>query len=288
VNEPDEETKEQPAFAQPGTPAEPGQPTTTIDTPPPTVPGTIPPAPGMSLPGPSYQPPTPPYPQQPAAGWPAQPPMPGQPMQGVPPAQGWQQGPGGYPAQPQGQWQQPGYGAPPGYGPQGYGAAPGWAAAQPWGTPAYKTSILVALAGLLLITFGLAVALLGGWTLTQGPELGRFIRDNDIAIFGTQIQRDTLKAILEPMPGILMVLGVLQLLVGAVVLAHRGWARWLGVLLALFGLLVSVVALSAVLALVPGVSVQLGVAAVLLLGYAYIVLALIAGGSHFRVRAPGR
>jgi hypothetical protein len=216
--------------------------------------------------------------------------MPGQPMPGQPPmpGQGWPQGVAGYPAQQQGQWQQPGYGAPPGYGPPGYGAAPGWAAAQPWGAPVYKTSVLVALAGLLLIIFGLAVALLGGWTLTQGPELGRFIRDNDVAIFGTQIQRDTLKAILEPMPGILMVLGVLQLLVGAVILAHRGWARWLGAVLALLGLLVGVVALSAVLALVPGVSVQLGIAAVLLLGYAYILLALIAGGGHFRVRAPGR
>jgi hypothetical protein len=146
----------------------------------------------------------------------------------------------------------------------------------------------VALAGVVLIIFGLAVAVLGGWTLTQGPELGRFIRDNDIAIFGTHIQRDTLKTILEPMPGILMVTGVLQLLVGAVILAHRGWARWLGVLLALLGLLVSVVALSAVLALVPGVSLQLMIAVVLLLGYAYVLLALIAGGSHFRASAPRR
>jgi hypothetical protein len=273
VTEPDEETKEQPAYPEPAPPAEPVQPTTTIETTPP--------------------PPT--YPQPPAAGLPSPPPMPGPPMQGGPPVQGWQQGPQGYPQQPPGQWQQPGYGPPPGsaygpppgYGPPGYGA-PGWAAAQPWGAPAYKTSVLVALAGVLLILFGLGVAVLGGWVLTQGPELGRFIRDNDIAIFGTQIQRDTLKAILEPMPGILMVLGVLQLLVGAVILAHRGWARWLGGLLALLGLLVSIVALSAVIALVPGVSVQLGIAVVLLLGYAYILLALIAGGSHFRARAPGR
>ena len=286
MTEPDEETKEQPAYPEPTSPSEPVQPTTTIDTTPPTPPGTIPP-------GPAYQPPPPPYPQAPAASWPSQPPMPGQPMpgqpmQGVPPAQGWQQGPQGYPAPPPAQWQQPGYGAPPGYGPPGYGVAPGWAAAQPWGAPVYRTSVLVALAGVVLIIFGLAVAVLGGWTLTQGPELGRFIRDNDIAIFGTHIQRDTLKTILEPMPGILMVTGVLQLLVGAVILAHRGWARWLGVLLALLGLLVSVVALSAVLALVPGVSLQLMIAVVLLLGYAYVLLALIAGGSPFRAGAPRR
>jgi hypothetical protein len=144
------------------------------------------------------------------------------------------------------------------------------------------------LAGLLLIVFGLAVAVLGGWTLTLGSDLGRFIRDNDIAIFGRQIDRDTLRAVIQPMPGILMVLGVLQLLVGAVILAHRGWARWLGALLALLGLLVSVIALSAVLALVAGVSIQLIVAAALLLGYAFILLALIAGGSHFRTQYPRR
>ncbi len=293
MTEPDEETKEQPTFPEPSTPAEPVPPPTGIESTPPTLPGMSPADPGIGPPGPAYSPPTPTYPQPPAAGWPGQPPMPGQPMQGVPPGQGWQQGPVGYPAQPQGQWQQPGYGAqpgyaPPGYGPPGYGAAPGWAAAQPWGAPLYKTSVLVALAGVVLIIFGLALALLGGWTLTQGPALGRFIRDNDIAIFGTHIGRDTLRAILEPMPGILMVLGVLQLLVGAVILAHRGWARWLGVLLALLGLLVSVIALSAVIALVPGVSVELGIAAVLLLGYAFVLLALIAGGSHFRARSPGR
>jgi hypothetical protein len=150
----------------------------------------------------------------------------------------------------------------------------------------YKSSFLVALAGLVLIIFGLAVAVLGGWTLTLGSDLGRFIRDNDIAIFGRQIERDMLKAVMAPMPGILMVVGLLQLLVGAVILAHRSWARWLGVLLALQGLIVSVIALSAVLALVPGVSVQLIVASALVIGYAFVLLALIAGGGHFRAQYP--
>jgi hypothetical protein len=150
----------------------------------------------------------------------------------------------------------------------------------------YRTSFLVALAALVLIIFGVAVAVLGAWTLTLGSDLGRFIRDNDIAIFGRQIERDTLKAVVQPMPGILMVLGLLQLLVGAVILAHRNWARWLGVALALLGLIVSVIALSAVLTLVPGVSVQLILASALVIGYAFVLLALIAGGGHFRAQYP--
>ena len=268
----DEETKEQPAYPDPTTPAGP-PPMAPVGTPV----GGPPPAPMAQPGGPpqQFQQPAQPYPpsqpyQAPAGGW-----------QGPPPAgpAGWQQQQQpGWPQQPPpGQWQQPPpYAAPP----------PGWAP-QPaqWGAqPQQKTSTLVVLAGLVLIVFGLLVAVLGGWTLTQGPEIGRFIRDNDIAIFGRQIDRDTLRAVLSPMPGILMVIGVLQLLVGAVVFTHRGWSRWLGVLLALLGLLVSVVAVSGALALVPGVSIQLMIAAVLLLGYAYIVLALIAGGSHFRAR----
>jgi hypothetical protein len=213
----------------------------------------------------------------------------------MPPAQGgqgqpqqWQQG------QPQ-QWQQ---GQPqpwqqgqpqPGWGPT-YGAPQGWAPQAAWAPPGpqYGSSALVALAGVVLVLFGILVAVLGGWTLTQGPEIGRFIRENDVAVFGRQIDRETLRAILSPMPGVLMVLGLLQLVVGAVILAHRGWARWLGVLLALLGLLIGVVAVSGAMALVPGVSVQLMISAVLLVGYAFVLLALIAGGSHFRRNYPGR
>ena len=266
MTEPDEETKEHPAYGDPDAPntavagvpvppaAFPGDPIQ-----PPTTINPVPPAPPEMAPINPAMPPPPAYPQPPASGWPGQ-----------------------------GQWQQPGYGGPPQYGQPPYGATPAYSAAQPWAGagPMYRTSFLVALAGLVLIIFGLAVAVLGAWTLTLGPDLGRFIRDNDIAIFGRQIERDTLKAIIEPMPGILMVLGVLQLLVGAVILAHRSWARWLGVLLALLGLVVSVIALSAVLALVPGVSVQLVVASALVIGYAFLLLALIAGGGHFRAQYP--
>ncbi|MDL2336035.1 MAG: hypothetical protein QFC55_08395 [Chloroflexota bacterium] len=278
MTEPDEETKEHPAYGDPDAlnaavpgpalppaafPGDPLQPTTL---------NTIRPAPaGMAPINPAMPPAPPAYPQTPAS--------PQTPAYPQPPASGW---PG------QSQWQQPGYGAPPTSGQSAYGAAPGYAAAQTWAGsgPIYKTSFLVALAGLVLIIFGLAAAVLGAWALTLGSDLGRFIRDNDIAIFGRQIERDTLKAIVQPMPGILMVLGLLQLLVGAVILAHRNWARWLGILLALLGLIVSVIALSAVLALVPGVSVQLIVASTLVIGHAFVLLALIAGGGHFRAQYP--
>ncbi len=271
MTEPDEETKEHPAYGDPEAPnaaAPPGVPPAAFPGDPlqSTTINPIPPAPaGMAPINPAMPPAPPAYPQAPVSSQtPAYP---------QPPASGW---PG------QSQWQQPGYGAQPGYAQPGYAA--GYGPQDAWAGAQYGTSAVVVLAALVLIVFGVAVAVLGAWTLTLGSDLGRFIRDNDIAIFGRQIERDTLKAIIQPMPGILIVLGLLQLLVGAVVLAHRNWARWLGVLLALLGLVVSVIALSAVLALVPGVSVQLVVASALVIGYALVLLGLIAGGGHFRPR----
>jgi hypothetical protein len=153
----------------------------------------------------------------------------------------------------------------------------------------YRSSPLAVLGGVVLILFGLAVALLGAWTLTQGPELSDLVRrltKVDLLVF--QPTREQLETAFSLTPGLLMVFGVLQLLVGAVVLAHRGWARWLGILLALLGLLVTGACLSAILALVPGVSLQLIIAGALVVGYAFVVLALIAAGNHFRARYPGR
>ena len=292
----DEETREQPAFPEPAQPEQPAQATPAMPQPPlaPAQPGSPPPQPTYQPqappPQPTYQPQAPP----PQAGWqpqapPPQPPPYQAPAAGYPqPTQGWQ-GQSNVPG-----WQQPA----PGWQPQGqpgwqgpppYAGAPGWQPQQPWAAqPRYGTSVLVVIAGLVLIAFGTLVAVIGGWSLTQGPEISRFIRDNDIAIFGRQIDRETMRTVLSPMPGILMVFGVLQLLVGGVLLAHRSWARWLGILLALLGLLVGVFAVAASMALVPGVSVQMLVSIVLLLGYAFVLLALIAGGSHFRARYPGR
>ena len=250
-------------------------PTTELQVPPPT----------------SAQPPSPPSPpgaqwqqpgqwqqwQQPGQQWQ----QPGQQWQGPPPGQqGWQQPPPGWQQQP-GQWR----GAPPSYPP------PGWAPqTQAYAGPQYSTSALVALAGLLLVVFGLVIAVAGGWGFTQGNELGRFVREyaDRIAIFGQRVDRDTLRTFLSAMPTSLVITGIAQLLIGAGVVAHKGWARGLGVLLSLLGLLVGVFAVSAALALAPGLSVPMLIAIVLLLGYAYVLLALLAGSGHFRARYAGR
>ncbi len=142
------------------------------------------------------------------------------------------------------------------------------------------------MAALLLIVFGLFIAGVGAWLFTQGPELGRFIRDNDIAVFGTQIDRETMRTIVSPLPTVLIVFGLLHLIAGGGVLAHKGWGRAISALLAILGLVASLFVVSAALALAPGVSVAMVAGVVLVLGYAFALLALIAGGSHFRARYP--
>ena len=239
----------------------------------------------LQLPTPPSQPSPPPPPLPPSGSWraggdPQQWQQTGQQWQGQPPGppQQWQQPPAGW--QQPGQWQ----GQPPPY-PQGWTPQ-----GRQWTGPQYSTSGLVAMAGLLLVLFGLVIAVAGAFGFTQGNELGRFVRDyaDRIAVFGQRIDREMLRAFLSAMPSVLVVTGLVQLLVGAGVLAHKGWARWLGALLSILGVLVGVFAVSAALALAPGTSVPMLISIVLLLGYAFVLLALLAGGSHFRARYPGR
>lgn len=205
-----------------------------------------------------------------------------QPAYPAPPSQTWQGPPPGAANLP-GQWQAPAYGQP------GYAAPPAYPAAAPYGAaaPAYGNSVFVALAAMLMVIMGVALAVLGAWLLTQGPaltELVQRLRSVDLVVF--KPTRDTIRSVVSASPGALMVLGVLQLLIGAFVLGHRSWARWLGVVIGVLGLLFSIVALTSTMALVPGPSVQLIVAVVFLVGYAFVVLALIAGGGHFRAQYP--
>ena len=105
---------------------------------------------------------------------------------------------------------------------------------------------------------------------------------------GRQIDRDTLRSILSPTPAVLIILGLIQLLAGSGVLAHKGWGRGIGILFALLGLFAGIFALSLSLALAPGLSIPTIIAATLVAGYAFILLALLVGGKHFKRRIPAR
>ena len=282
MTEDDEETKEHPVYPDAPPPVEPANaewPAADLspaDAPPAAASPTGPPvaAPMTVDPFektttiPVGQPTTPPYPQPQPPAYPQ------------PPNQGW-------PGQPPGAANLPGQGQSNSYGQQGYGQ-PGYPQAQPYGAaaPTYGNSVFVALAAMLMVIMGVALAVLGAWLLTQGPALSDLVqrlRSVDLVVF--KPTRESLRTMVSALPGVLMVFGVLQLLIGAFVLRHRRWARWLGVILALLGLVSSIVALTSTMALIPGASVQLIVAIAFLVGYGFVVLALIAGGGHFRARS---
>ncbi len=85
-----------------------------------------------------------------------------------------------------------------------------------------------------------------------------------------------------------MVFGLIELVAGAGIFAHKGWARAIGIVVALLGLLAMIAGFSFAIALAPGFSVPLIGTIAVLIGYAFILVALFAGGSHFRRRYPQR
>ncbi len=152
----------------------------------------------------------------------------------------------------------------------------------------YSTSALVAVAGILIAIIGIIDIFGGVWLLTQGNELRSLIGRTTINLFGTVIDRETLRALLAPSPGILMVFGLFELLAGIGIFAHKGWGRFLGIVAALIGLLVMIAGVSFAVALAPGFSVPLIGTIAALIAYAFILVALFAGGSHFKRRSPQR
>ncbi len=152
----------------------------------------------------------------------------------------------------------------------------------------YSTSALVAVAGLLFAVFGIVAIVAGVWLLGQADELRQFIQRTSINFFGSRLEQDTLRSILSPMPGVLIVLGALEVVAGVGIFAHKNWGRALGILLSLLGISVGIAGVSFALVLAPGASPAMIAAMVVLLGSAFIVLALAAGGSHFRRRYAQR
>jgi len=184
-------------------------------------------------PAPAYQPP-PTYPPQPQPGWPQQPPAYQQPQAyapppAYPPQQPYQQPPGYLPQQ---AWQQPGQPAPqPGWvQPQGeYWAQPGGP-----GVYQYKSSVLAVLAGIWLLLAGL-FGTLGGVGILA---IGRFtsqLRDAG----ANQATIDTFNSVIGVFGGVLLVCGILMLLSAIGIWIHKSWARVLGILFSLLGLLIS-------------------------------------------------
>ncbi len=199
----------------------------------------------------------------PGEGWdqPTQQPWPGQQPPWQPAEQGWRQ--------PSHQW-----GAPPGY----------------W-TPVaqYPTNPLVVTGGVVLLVLGLLITLLGILGLLAGMLVIALIEDFLAADVAQLTDFGAFTTVLFIAFGTVVVVGVLHLLSSIGIFMHKGWARAIGLVLAVLGTLAGVVGVGG--ALEDGVAgVAAGQAALVpgavAVAYAVTLFALIAGGNHFSRRYP--
>jgi hypothetical protein len=155
-------------------------------------------------------------------------------------------------------------------------AGPGADARQTgWGTPApapsYGTSIWAVIAAIPLLLWGLAWTFLGLLAVALG-------RSTDV-VRGL----DAFGGAAALWPYVLMTaIGVLHIVAGAFVWAHRAWARYLGLVFAALGTLFGLVLLAGALGARPGQSFALEISLLVLVPYAIALVGLVVGGVHFR------
>jgi hypothetical protein len=134
--------------------------------------------------------------------------------------------------------------------------------------------------------------LIGGiWLFTQQRQLDQFIAElvsRNISLMGTRLTLQALDAMVVPAIAALVIFGIVELLAAVGIFRHKGWGRALGILTSLLGLLVMIGGVTFSMALAPGTSVPVIGSVAILIGYAFILVALFAGGSHFRRRYPQR
>lgn len=211
---------------------------------------------------PSWQPPTQDLHQQPGQAWQQPPAQPGQPWQQPPPA-----------------WQQP----PPQWTPQ-----QGWGQAGYW-TPAaeYANNPLVIIAGVVLLIFGLLVTLVGIVGLLGGMMAAALFEEFVTPDMGFDFDVRSLATVVLVIFGIVLVLGILHLLSALGIFLHKGWARAIGLFLAVLGTLIGVLMVVTALDLRRAEEGGLVVALVVAVGYGLTLFALILGGNHFRRKYHG-
>jgi hypothetical protein len=184
--------------------------------------------------------------------------------------------------------QQPPWGAPPPPQPpppqqwsqQPAPPPPGWGAPPPsgWGVPPvaiYGSSIWAIIAGIALLIWGLLWTLVGVVGLLFGNAANN--------IPGVPVGFDV-GGFLAVIGIVFLVIGILHLIAAIFIWAHRDWARYLGLALAVLGTRFGLLSLPA--ALSPSSAQDGGIGGVLLLlvPYAVALIGLILGGDHFRRR----
>jgi hypothetical protein len=145
----------------------------------------------------------------------------------------------------------------------------------------YGTAARVVFAGVVLLVFGLAEALGGAAGAVIASSLRR-VFDQLLRNEGLRIEAASLTSVLTAVFVTMLVLGILHIVAAGGVLAHRGWGRWLGVLLSLLGVVVGAWLVGRVFgAEVVRPASSLAPLAILV-PYSISLLALLFPADHFR------
>ena len=138
---------------------------------------------------------------------------------------------------------------------------------------------MATLAGLVLVIVGLLVTLVGGFLTFFGGRLFQspFATDTPGGISGGF----TLTG------AVILVTGILHLLSGIFVWAHRSWARYLGLVLGALGVLLGIVSIVSSTGSTSSQQIGLVTGLVILVAYALVLVGLIMGGRHFRKERIG-
>jgi hypothetical protein len=194
-------------------------------------------------------------------------------------------------AQQQQQWQ--GYQQP--TQPYAYGqpGQPAWPAEVPyWDQTAggYGRSFLAVVAGFVLLTWGLVFAVSGGLVMWLG-SLDQIVSELTLSAETMDLVSEFNKQA-NAYGGVLLMLGIMQLIGAVGILAHRGWGRAFGVVLGLLGTLWGIgMVISSIRLNIGDVAIEgalvndqpaLAGSVIVLVCYLLIFLAMFMGKRHFR------
>jgi hypothetical protein len=143
----------------------------------------------------------------------------------------------------------------------------------------------LAIAAVILTLMGLLFALFGAIFFAAGA----FVRELDPELVQAPgMTVDMVAGFVNVFGGVLVALGLAQVIAGIASFAGREWGRFLGIVLALLGLLFGLLLLVASISPGSGANQQqggLGIGLVLLVGYGFTIVALARAGSYFRARS---
>lgn len=231
-------------------------------------------------PGGQWQPAPQPAPwQSPAQPGPWQQPGQWQPPASQQPANQWPTAQA--PSSPQSQWQAPGqWQAPPGQ----WAGQPGWEVPPAHWPAEYGTSPMVAIAGVVLLVFGIFVTLAGVGGLALGSLIDEILAEVG-PIDTPGFDPADIAGVVVIFFGVVLVVGLLHLISSVGVFLHKQWARIIAIVLSVLGTLFGVLALVGSLeARGQAEGGGLAVALVIAIGYGFSLFALVAGGGHFQRR----